>query len=1010
MKNKGFIVFLTIIVTLLCLYYLSFTFVSNSVQQDAIAYASDENGNVDFSMKQSYLDSVWNEPVYNLLGIEYTYKEIKETELSLGLDLQGGMHVTMEVSPVDIIIGLSGNNEDENFRESLKMAQQKQKESQTDFVTLFVESYKELSDGADLAPIFANAANRDKGLSFQSSDNEVIRIINEEVEMAIDRSFNILRTRVDRFGTSQPNIQQIPGTGRIQIELPGVENRERVRKLLQGVAKLEFWEVVNFYDQELGSALSAVNARLAEEEQAQSMNLDTAEGEESTSTATEDLTSLLDSGDSAASAEDIASDTTALDSIANTGVSEFFTMMNFNQGGMVNLKDTAKVNRILKRLTDGDLKGMLPPDIKFLWDAHAVTPTGSSEEMLPIYAVRLGRGGKPLLTGDIVTDARQSYDERSAPAVSMSMNGQGARQWQRITKDFKDQFELTQIRRRIAIVLDDYVQSAPGVAVEIPNGQSIIEGSFTLEEAKDLANVLKAGALPARTRIVEEAVIGPTLGKEAQSQGIISIVAGLLIVVLFMVAYYSKGGLVANIALLFNIFFILGILAQLNAALTLPGIAGIVLTIGMSIDANVLIFERIREEIRGGSSLLAAISSGYDKAFSSIIDANVTTFITGIILYMLGQGPVKGFAITLMIGIACSFFSAVFITRVIVTWMTKKGDKSKISFDTPFSKNLLADLNFDFLSKRRIAYIISSSIIVFGIVLVIAEGGLNYGVDFAGGRSYIVKFNSSVVASDLKVALTDDFVDSGTEVKWYGSDNVVKVTTSYMVNDESTEADEAVEKALITGISEATGQSYVEDATQVDDQHFSIEGSSKVGATIADDIKTASAEAMIFSIIAIFIYILIRFKKWQFSLGAILALVHDTLFVIAAFAIARLFGKSFEVDQVFIAAVLTIIGYSINDTVVVFDRIRENLAIRPHEKLIDTFNLSINTTMNRTLITSFTTLIVVLILLVFGGEVLRGFSFALFIGIVVGTYSSIYIASPAVIDLTKSKLGPKGDS
>ena len=544
----------------------------------------------------------------------------------------------------------------------------------------------------------------------------------------------------------------------------------------------------------------------------------------------------------------------------------------------------------------------------------------------------------------------------------------------------------------------------------LPSGQSIITGNFTLEEAQDLANVLKAGALPARTRIVEEAVIGPTLGKEAQGQGVISIVAGLLIVVVFMVSYYSKGGLVANVALLFNIFFILGILAQLNAALTLPGIAGIVLTIGMSIDANVLIFERIREELRNGTSLLSAISAGYSKAYSSIIDANVTTFITGIILFMLGQGPVKGFATTLMIGIACSFFSAVFITRVIVTWMTKKGDKSKISFDTPFSKNLLANLNLDFLSKRRIAYIVSSSIIVFGIVLVIAEGGLNFGVDFTGGRSYIVQFNNSVVASDLKVALADDFEDAGTEVKWYGSDNVVKITTSYLVNDESTEADEAVEKALIAGVSEATGQTYVEDATKVDADHFSIAGSSKVGATIADDIKTASAEAMIFSIIAIFIYILIRFKKWQFSLGAILALVHDTLFVIAAFAIARLFGKAFEIDQVFIAAILTIIGYSINDTVVVFDRIRENLAIRPHEKAIDTFNLSINNTMNRTLITSFTTLIVVLILLVFGGEVLRGFSFALFIGIIVGTYSSIFIATPSVLDLGKAKYGPRGDN
>jgi len=1005
MKNQGIIVFLTIIVTLLCLYYLSFTFVSSSVQRDANEYAIDENGNVDFAKKQSYLDSVWNEPVYNLLGIEYSYKQIKETELGLGLDLQGGMHVTLEVSPVDIIKGLSGNNDDPDFLQALDRAEELQRDSQEDFVDLFQQAFDEISPNGNLAPIFANAANRDKGISFQSSDSEIINLIKEEVRQAIDRSFNILRTRVDRFGTSQPNIQQLPGTGRIQIELPGVENRERVRKLLQGVAKLEFWEVLNFYDEDLAGPLAAVNRKLVEEEQLNASSITSGSAEEGTqSTQQDDLSSLLSGNEGDTTTTDLASqiesDTTALDSLANTQISEFFTMIRYPQG-LVNLKDTTKINRIISRMQSGDLKGLVPPTVKFLWDVHPIT-LDDGEEVLPLYAVRVGRGGNALLTGEVVTDARQSYDERTAPAVSMSMNSTGSRAWKRITGE--------NIGRRIAIALDDYVQSAPTVNSEIPNGQSIITGNFTLEEAQDLANVLKAGALPARTRIVEEAVIGPTLGKEAQGQGIISIVAGLIIVVLFMVVYYSKGGLIANVALLFNIFFILGILAQLNAALTLPGIAGIVLTIGMAIDANVLIFERIREELRNGSALLNAISTGYSKAYSSIIDANVTTFIIGIILFVLGQGPVKGFATTLMIGIACSFFSAVFITRVIVTWLTKKGDKSKISFDTPLSKNLLTGLNLDFLSKRRIAYLISGSIIVFGLVLVIFEGGLNYGVDFTGGRSYIVEFKNPVVASDLKVALTDDFQDAGTEVKWYGSNNIVKVTTSYLINDESTEADETVEKALITGISEATGQTFIEDAGKVDDQHFSIGGSSKVGATIADDIKMASMEAMLFSIVAIFIYILIRFKKWQFSLGAIVALIHDTLFVIAAFAIARLFGKSFEVDQVFIAAVLTIIGYSINDTVVVFDRIRENLAIRPHERAIDTFNLSINTTMNRTMITSLTTLIVVFILLIFGGEVLRGFSFALFIGIIVGTYSSIFIATPTVIDLGKSKYGPKGSS
>ena len=1009
MKNQGFIVFLTIIVTLLCVYYLSFTFVSNSVQKKAIEYASDESGNVNFAKKQSFLDSVWNEPVYNLVGIEYSYKDIKETELGLGLDLQGGMHVTLEVSQLDIIKGLSGNNDDPDFLAALDNANELQRHSQSDYVDLFEQAFSEISSDGRLAPIFANAANRDKDISFQSSNADIIKLIKEEVRQAIDRSFNILRTRVDRFGTSQPNIQQLPGTGRIQIELPGVENRERVRKLLQGVAKLEFWEVMNFYDQELAGPLSAINSKLVQEEQlkASLLTSGSSEGAEGTQTTQiDDLSSLLDSdeGDSTSTAlsDSVESEPGSLDSLANTQISEFFTMLRYPQG-MVNLKDTTKINRILQRMMKGDLKGLVPPTVRFLWDVHAIT-LDDGEEALPLYAIKTGRGGKPLLTGDVVTNARQSYDERTAPAVSMEMNSAGARAWKRITGEF------AQDRRRIAIALDDYIQSAPSVNSEIPNGQSIITGNFTLEEAQDLANVLKAGALPARTRIVEEAVIGPTLGKEAQGQGVFSIVAGLLIVVFFMVSYYSKGGLVANAALLFNIFFILGILAQLNAALTLPGIAGIVLTIGMSIDANVLIFERIREEMRNGSPLLSAISTGYNKAYSSIIDANVTTFIVGIILFVFGQGPVKGFATTLMIGIACSFFSAVFITRVIITWMTRKGDKSKVSFTTPFSKVLLSNLKINFLSKRRLAYIGSFTFITIGLTLVYIQGGLNLGVDFTGGRSYVVAFNNPVVTSKLKVALTDDFQKAGTEVKWYGSSHVVKVTTSYLVNDESTEADETVEKALIAGIAETTGLSYILDDSKVDDQHFSISGSSKVGATIADDIKTSSLESVLFALIAIFLYILMRFKKWQFSLGAIIALFHDVLFVISAFAIARLFGKAFELDQVFIAAMLTIIGYSINDTVVVFDRIRENLAVRPHEKAIDTFNLSINTTMNRTVITSLTTLIVVLILLIFGGEVLRSFSFALFVGIIVGTYSSIFIATPAVLDLGKSKYASKGDS
>jgi SecD/SecF fusion protein len=992
MRNKGIIIVLTAIVTLLCLYYLSFTFISRGVQQDAREFATDASGNVSFAKKQSYLDSIWNEPVWNLFGIEYTYKDIKETELSLGLDLQGGMHVTLEVSPVDIIRGLAANSENPALNRAIERAREMQRSSEAGFVDLFRDAWGEVNPDLPMAQVFTSAANRDR-ISGSSTEADVIDVINEEVDQAISRSFNILRTRVDRFGTSSPNIQRIPGTGRIQIELPGVENQERVRKLLQGVAHLEFLNVVDLNDQRLVGALSTINTRLADEERLSASSLSAAEGVEDGATsaqpADDDLSALLGADTDTAAIAQADTSASNLDSLTNTQVSEFFNMIRFPYG-MVNLKDTSKVNRILERLMRGDMKGLLPPNVHFAWEVKTTT-LEEGEEVLQLYALQAGRNGKAPLTGEVVTNAVQSYDERTAPAVSMSMNAEGARNWRRLTAE--------NINRRIAIVLDNYVYSAPRVQNEIPNGQSIITGDFTLEEARDLANVLEAGALPARTRIVEEEVIGPSLGREASRQGITSVIAGMVIVVLFMVAYYSKGGLVANVSLLFNIFFILGILAQLNASLTLPGVAGIVLTIGMAIDANVLIFERIREELRNGVPLLRSISLGYEKAYSSIIDANVTTFIIGLILFVLGQGPVKGFATTLMIGIACSFFTAVFISRVIVTWMTKRGDQSKVSFETPFSRNLLSNLNINFLGARRKAYIGSALFISIGLILLVLQGGLNFGVDFTGGRSYVVEFNEPVVASQLKTDLSGTFENTGTEVKTYGSNTVVKVTTSYLIDDESTEADENVRRQLISGLESTTGKSFIENADLIDNTSFTILSSSKVGATIADDIKRASVESMIFALIAIFLYILIRFKRWQFSTGAIIALFHDVLAVLAAFAYARLLGKTFEADQVFIAALLTVIGYSINDTVVVFDRIRENLQVRPHEKLIDTFNLSLNNTLNRTLMTSLTTLLVVLILLIFGGEVLRGFSFAIFVGIIVGTYSSVFVATPTALDL-----------
>jgi len=998
MKNKGFIITLTVIITLLCIYYLSFTFISRGIQRDATDYATDLEGNLNFYKKQAYLDSVWNEPVYNFFGIQYTYKDVKETELSLGLDLQGGMHVTLEVSPVDIIKGLSGNSENQYFNEALDLAQEKQRNSQESFVDLFYDSFKEVNPNGKLNTIFATAANRGR-ISLQSTDEEILQIIRAEVDDAIDRSFEILRTRVDRFGTSQPNIQKLPGTGRIQVELPGVDNRERVRKLLQGVAKLEFWEVYELQD--MANTLNAINVKLVEENKISLSKLDSQGGDTlSQSEKEEDLASLLmedvqpDTSETSADdlAAQIAGDSAVVDSLQNAMASPLLTLRKAPYYNLFyDVKDTSRINRILLR---PDIQALIPNNMRFYWKNKPIEGEGGAE-VLELFGVRLRRGGQPPLTGEVITDARPDFDETGSPSVSMQMNATGAKIWRRLTAE--------NINRRIAIVLDGYVYSAPNVITEIPNGNSQITGSFTLEESKDLANILKAGKLPAPTRIVEEAVIGPTLGKEAQKQGVISIVSGLVIVILFMIAYYSKGGFVANIALVFNIFFILGILAQLNAALTLPGIAGIVLTIGMSIDANVLIFERIREEIRGGSSLLNAISAGYSKAYSSIIDANVTTFLIGAIMYALGQGPVKGFATTLMIGIASSFFSAVFITRVIVTWMTKKGDKSKVSFTMLWSQNLLTNLNINFMSRRRIAYIFSTTVILIGMILIILEGGLNLGVDFTGGRSYIVEFGEPVSATNLKTSLQPAFENAGTEVKTYGANNVVKVTTSYLVSDESVFADSIVENVLVSGISKETGFAYQPSNETAMAASFNIAGSSKVGATIADDIKTASMESVIFSLIVIFIYIVIRFRKWQFGLGAVVALFHDTLFVMAAYAIVRLFGKTFEIDQVFIAAMLTIIGYSINDTVVVFDRIRENMQLKPGSPLSKVFNEAINNTISRTLITSFTTIVVVLILLIFGGEVLRGFSFALMIGILIGTYSSVFIATPVVLDLNKEK-------
>ena len=986
MKNKGLIYFLTIIISFLSIYYLQFTFVSQSIQDEATSISRDENGNIDFKKKQKYLDSIWNKPVYNLVT-DYTYKEVKESELNLGLDLQGGMHVTLEVSPVDILKGLSSNSQDPDFLTAIDNAKNKVKGTQINFVDQFYTEFQDLAPQKKLSLIFATVSNRGR-IGFDSTDDEIIEIINNEVESAIDRSFNILRTRIDRFGTSQPNIQRLQGTGRIQIELPGVDNPERVRKLLQGVAKLEFWEVAEANETEVFQTLqiidqfAAAQIKLNENINSDDVSLETSNDQ------SDDLEDLLTENQE--NTENLEND-----SIENTdplsGTSPLLGNLRDDFGGLFyNLDDTLQINSILN---DEKIKQLIPSSIKFLWAVKPRTnELDQNDEVLELFVIKTSRGGRAPLTGEVITDARQDLDQSARPSISMQMNSNGAKSWRRLTSN--------NIGKRIAIVLDNLVYSAPFVQNEIPNGNSQITGEFTIEEAQDLANILKAGTLPAPTTIVEDVVIGPTLGKVAQSQGFKSIVSGLVIVLLFMIFYYSGGGLVANLALFFNIFFILGILAQLSASLTLPGIAGIVLTIGMSIDANVLIFERIKEELRNGAKLKQAISNGYEKAFTSIIDANFTTLLVGIILYNLGQGPVKGFAVTLIIGIICSFFSAVFITRVVVERFSRKGDKSLLRFSFPFSKNFLSSLKINFLGRRKFAYYFSFIFIGVGLTSLIIKG-LTLGVDFKGGRSYVVTFSDIQNPTNIETGLQQSFNNDGIEVKTFGADNILKITTSYLIDDDSDDADIKVKDQLILGLNNITNLNFSEDDTMVDDDTYTISSSSKVGATIADDIKNSSLYSGVLALIAIFIYILIRFRRWQFSTGAVIALFHDTLFVISAFSIANILGYSYEIDQVFIAALLTIIGYSINDTVVVFDRIRENLGIKAGSEIIPVVNESINKTISRTLITSLTTFVVVLVLFLFGGPSLSGFSFALLVGIIVGTYSSIFVATPVFVDFYK---------
>jgi SecD/SecF fusion protein len=1038
MQSRGAIKFFAILFALVCLFQLSFTFMASRVESDARDYANDEVtvnlakelaqghellegyylDSISRARDEYYRDSMSNQVIYLW---KYTYKDCKEREINLGLDLKGGMNVTLEVSIGSIVRGLSGYSQNPTFLQAMELTHEKQKDSQSDFVTLFGESVNELDPNFSLASIFLYEF-RDKGITANSTNDEVLDMIRTETEGAFDRTFNILRTRIDRFGVTQPNVQKIASSNRVLVELPGIKDPERVRKLLQGTANLEFWETYRF--DEVQQYFAEANNRLAEiaapEETVEDAE-DTSEVETAATSA--DLTEETDSTE-VSLLDQLESDTSAMAGedmqLENyKKANPLFVVLNPNyeqrQGqyypsqmatvGYAAVKDTAKVNKMLRQT-----KNIFPRDLKLAWKAQPMPDPSTKQptDVFELLALKVSnpRDMKPALGGEVITNARQDYDQNGKVEVSMSMNAEGAKIWKRLTGD--------NIGRQVAIVLDGFVYSAPNVNSEIPGGQSSISGNFDVEEAQDLANILKAGKLPAPARIVEEAVVGPSLGKEAVNAGLWSFIIAFVLVLFYMVFYYNRAGFISDIALVTNIFFLFGVLASFGAVLTLPGIAGIVLTLGMAVDANVIIYERIKEEVRAGKGIRLAIDDGYKNAYSAIIDGNVTTLLTGIVLYVFGSGPVQGFATTLIIGILSSLFSAIFISRLIFTWALNKN--FTVNFANNLTKDTLANVKFDFIKVRKIAYVISAAIIILGIGSLFLRG-LNYGVDFSGGRTYVVRFDQDVKTTDIRDALNAQFIDAdgqvvSPEVKTFGPNKQVKITTKFMIDNNEPEVDSIIQRKLFDGLLPFFSNQDMEYTrfstdTETDDKLLGILSSQKVGPTIADDIRNRAVMAIGFALIVIFIYIALRFRKWQYGLSGVIALFHDTMITIGMFSLLyNVLPFNLEIDQAFIAAILTIIGYSINDTVIIFDRIREFTGLHKKVDLKTNINNALNSTLARTFNTSGTTLVVLLTIFIFGGENIRGFVFAMLIGVLVGTYSSLFNASPIAYDLMKKKEAP----
>ena len=994
MQNKGFVKVFAVLLTLVCVFYLSFSFVTRHYTNKA-----KEIANGDPKVEQDYLDSLSNEKVW--LG-NWTLKDCREMEISLGLDLKGGMNVILEVSIPDVIKALADNKPDEAFNNALATAAKQAVNSQDDVITLFIREYHKIAPDAKLSELFATQQLKDK-VNQKSTDAEVEKVLRAEVKAAVENSFNVLRTRIDRFGVVQPNIQSLEDKmGRIMVELPGIKEPERVRKLLQGSANLEFWET--YTAREILPAMQSADAKLrgilAEETTA---DTDTIEAALTEATPVEEkAVSAADSLAAALKGDAAAEDKAAVNMEEIKKQYPLLSMLQLNSSGQgpvigyANYKDTADIN---KYLAMPEIKAELPKDLRLKW---GVSPSEFDKkgQTFELYAIKsTERNGKAPLEGDVVTDAKDEFDQYSKPAVSMTMNSDGARRWAQLTKQ--------NIGRSIAIVLDNYVYSAPNVNSEITGGRSQITGHFTPEQAKDLANVLKSGKMPAPAHIVQEDIVGPSLGQESINAGIFSFVVALILLMIYMCSMYGFiPGMVANCALVLNFFFTLGVLSSFQAALTMSGIAGMVLSLGMAVDANVLIYERTKEELRAGKAVKKALADGYSNAFSAIFDSNLTSIITGIILFNFGTGPIRGFATTLIIGILISFFTAVFITRIVYEHFMNKDKWLNLTFTTKISKNLMANTHFDFMGTNKRSMIIVSAIIIVCIGS-FAIRGLSQSIDFTGGRNFKVQFENPVEPEQVRELISSKFGDANVSVIAIGTDKkTVRISTNYRIEDAGNNVDSEIEAYLYETLKPVLTQNITLETFIDRDNHTggSIVSSQKVGPSIADDIKTGAIYSVVLALIAIGLYILIRFRNIAYSIGSIVALTSDTIMIIGAYSLFwGILPFSLEIDQTFIGAILTAIGYSINDKVVIFDRVREFFGLYPKRDKRMLFNDSLNTTLARTINTSLSTLIVLLCIFILGGDSIRSFAFAMILGVVIGTLSSLFIASPIAYNMMKNK-------